>query len=167
MPAEPRIERGAQLRDQVGQRIGEIFVFAAAEAVAPHHDAAAEMLVVRIERRQRGAFVRRQQSLQDGAALRVEIGGRLRPVDGIDAGGDADGICLDSREVGLGHVGLRNSLFRDGSKRRARNDRLFRNSGPHPPPDFRKICYWNWLIGTIAGNMRPSTAPRVPCARRS
>ena len=33
-PVKPRVELGAQLRDQVGQRIGEILVLAAAEAVA-------------------------------------------------------------------------------------------------------------------------------------
>src|SRR4029079_16534228 len=74
------------------QRIGEIFVLATAKAVASHHDPAAEVLVVRIERGQRGAFLRRQQSLQDCAALRVEVGDSLRPVDGIDAGGDVRGM---------------------------------------------------------------------------
>jgi VWFA-related protein len=51
-------ELSAERRDQVGQRIGEIFVFAAAKTVAAHHDLAAEILVARIERGQRGAFVR-------------------------------------------------------------------------------------------------------------
>ena len=58
---EPRIERGAQLRDQIGQRIGEIFVFAAAEAVPRHDDAAAEQLVLRIAPGERRAFLRGQQ----------------------------------------------------------------------------------------------------------
>ena len=83
---KPCVKLGPQLRDQIGQRIGEIFVLAAAKAVAAHHDAAAEVLVVWIERHKRGAFVGRQQSLQDGAALGVEVGGGLRPVDGVDAG---------------------------------------------------------------------------------
>ena len=89
--AQLRIQRRPQFRDQIGQRIGKILVLAAAKAVAAHHDPAAEMAVVRIERRQRAAFVRREQALQHGAALRVEIGGRLRPVDGVDAGGDVGG----------------------------------------------------------------------------
>ncbi len=35
---EPRVERRAQFRDEVGQRIGEILVLAAPKAVAAHHD---------------------------------------------------------------------------------------------------------------------------------
>ena len=56
--AEPRVERGPQLRDQVGQRIGEILVLAAAEAVTRPSRSAAEVLVIRIEPSQRGAFFR-------------------------------------------------------------------------------------------------------------
>src|SRR6266566_4611087 len=84
-----RIECRAQFRDQVGQRIGKIFVFAAPEPVAAHHNFAAKMLVVGIERGQRMAFCWREQAFQDGAALRVEIGARLGPVDRIDARGNA------------------------------------------------------------------------------
>ena len=98
-----RIERRPQFRDQPGKRIRKVFVFAAPEPVASHHHPAAEMLVVRIERRQRAAFIRREQSLQDGAALRVEIACRLRPVDRVDTRGD---------------VGWRmNNAFGDGHER--------------------------------------------------
>ena len=86
---QPRIERRPQRGDQIGQRIGEVFVFAAAKAVTAHHDAAAEMRVVGIERGDCAAFLRRQQVLQDRAALRVEVGPDLRPVERVDAGGDA------------------------------------------------------------------------------
>jgi hypothetical protein len=109
------------LRDQVGQRIGEIFIFAASETMTPHHDLAAETLVVRIERGQRGAFVRRQQFLQDGAALCVKVGGRLRPVDGVDAGGDAGGHGTVDISCGRFH------------------GRQFRKSGSRAPPDFREF----------------------------
>ena len=65
-------------RDQGGERVSEILVFTAPVAVARHHDPAAEFCVIGIERGDGGAFFRRQQSLQDGAALRVEIGGGFR-----------------------------------------------------------------------------------------
>ncbi|MGY3360541.1 hypothetical protein ACVWZK_007204 [Bradyrhizobium sp. GM0.4] len=81
------VERRAQLRDQIGQRIGEIFVFAAAKAVAAHDDTAAEVGVVGIERGDGAALLRREQALQDGGAVGVELAGDLRPVEGIDMGG--------------------------------------------------------------------------------
>ena len=88
-----RIQRGSQFRNQVRKRIGKIFVLAAPETVACHHDPAAEMPVVRIKRRKRAALISRQQSLQHGAALRIELASRLRPVDGIDARGDIGLSC--------------------------------------------------------------------------
>jgi hypothetical protein len=45
------------------------------------------MRIVRIERRQRAAFLRRELPLEDRAALRVKFACRLRPVDGLDAHG--------------------------------------------------------------------------------
>ena len=117
--AQPRIQRRAQFRDQVGQRIGKIFVFAAPKTVTPHHDAAAEFAVVRIQRGDRPAFVGRQQPFQHGAALPVEIGGHLRPVDGIDAGGDVGGWAGVGGFCGCFH------------------GRQFRKSGSLEPPDFR------------------------------
>ena len=83
-----RIQRGTQFRDQIGQRIGKIFVFAAPEPVPSHHHPAAEPAVVRIKGRQRAALFRREQSLQDRAALRIEIAAYLGPVHGIDTRGD-------------------------------------------------------------------------------
>ncbi len=93
--AKLRIQRRPQFRDQVLKRIGKIFVLAAPETVACHHDPAAEMPVVRIERRKRAALISRQQSLQHGAALRIELAGRLRPVDRIDARGGAGRCAMD------------------------------------------------------------------------
>ncbi|MET4838880.1 hypothetical protein ABIF44_008287 [Bradyrhizobium japonicum] len=58
--------------------------------MAAHDDAAAEACIIRIERGDGAALVRRQQILQDGAALGVELGCDLRPVEGIDVGGEVD-----------------------------------------------------------------------------
>jgi len=88
---QPPVQDRPQLRDQIGQGIGEIFVFTAAEAVAAHHDAAAEMRVIGIERGERATFVRAEQSLHDRAALRVKFAFDLRPVDRVDLRGDAGG----------------------------------------------------------------------------
>ncbi len=88
-----RIQHRPQFRDQVRKRIGKVFVLAAPETVASHHDPAAEMLVIGIERPKRAALLSRQQSLQHGAALRIELAGRLRPVDRTDARGDVGGEC--------------------------------------------------------------------------
>src|SRR6202171_1558020 len=82
-----RIQRRPQFSDHSGKRIAKIFVLAAPETVASHHDPAAEKLIVRIERCKRAALISRQQSLQDSAALRIELASRLLPVDGIDACG--------------------------------------------------------------------------------
>ena len=86
---EPRIKRRPQFRDQIGKRIGKILVLAAAKPVASHHYPAAEAAVVRIGVRKGAALPRREQSLEDRAALGIEIVVRLRPIDRIDARGDA------------------------------------------------------------------------------
>src|ERR1700733_8224822 len=54
-----------------------------------HHHPAAEMGVIGVESGECTALVGRKQSSQDSAALRVEIGGYLRPGHGLDAGGYA------------------------------------------------------------------------------
>jgi hypothetical protein len=115
---EPAIERRPEFRDRIGQRIREVFVLAAAKAVAAHHDLAAESRIIGIECGERAAFVWRQQSLQDSAALRVEIGGCLRPVNGLDAGGDLRGHGTNAF-CGCFH------------------GRQFRNADRPIPPDFR------------------------------
>jgi hypothetical protein len=58
--------------------------------VAAHDDAAAEACIIRIERGDGAALVGRQQILQDGAALGIELDGDLRPVEGVDVGGEVD-----------------------------------------------------------------------------
>ena len=81
---ELRIERGAQRRDRVGQRIGEVLVFAAAEAVPRHDDAAAERLVLADSAPASAAHSSaRQQRPGHGAALRVQAAMPWRPNRGL------------------------------------------------------------------------------------
>ena len=81
---KPRIEAAAKRADELGQRVGEIFVLAAAEAVLRHHDAGAEAGVVLVEGRNRAAGLRREQPRRDRRAERVEVGFERRPVQRVD-----------------------------------------------------------------------------------
>ena len=78
---EMRVERGAQLLHQRRQRIGEIPILAAAEAVACHHHAAAKRLIAIVECAHRRAFLPAEQGRQARKAARVERGVHARPVD--------------------------------------------------------------------------------------
>ncbi len=75
-----RIELSAQIGDERGQRIGEVLVFAPSEAVPPHYDAAAEVLVVRIELSQLLADGRSEEAGQHGASASVQLRGCARPI---------------------------------------------------------------------------------------
>src|SRR5438105_6972327 len=66
---EPPVERGPQPRDQIGKRIGEIFVFAAAKAVTSHDDQAAKVRIITIDGGKRTIRIARQQSTQYGSAM--------------------------------------------------------------------------------------------------
>jgi hypothetical protein len=79
-----RVERTADGCDDIGQRMSEVLVLAAPEAVARHHHPAAEPLACRIEPGERAAFVRREQRGHDGIALRVEAGGQDLPIQRLD-----------------------------------------------------------------------------------
>ena len=90
---------------QVGQRIVEIAILALAEAVPRHVDMAAEMLFMRIERGDLPAFLRRQQLLDDRAAIAAEVGCERRPVIAatrcsaeLGGGCDRDDVALDVHE---------------------------------------------------------------------
>src|SRR5262249_30889830 len=63
-----------------------VLVFAAAEPVPRHDDAAAEEGVVVVAGGEVGTIVGAEQRTDDGAAVRVEIGGDARPVERGDAG---------------------------------------------------------------------------------
>ena len=64
------------------------------------------MRLVGIERRDHAAFVWSEQVLQDRAALCVEVGGDLRPVERVDARGDIGGCARGICELGEGHTGI-------------------------------------------------------------
>ena len=84
---ERRIERRAQLGDELRQRIGEVLVLAAPEAVAGHHDAAAEQRVVGVARGERGARSSAVSSAaHHGAAMRVELLAKARPIERRNGG---------------------------------------------------------------------------------
>src|SRR6202011_2511231 len=100
------------------------------EPVASHHHPAPELIVVRIKRRKRAALICREQSLQHGAALRIEIAARLRPVDRIDARGD---------------VGWRGGI--DDVFCGCLHGRDFRKSSGLTPPD-------SWGVYTVIASQR-------------
>ena len=86
-----RIDRGAQAGNEVGQRIAEILVLAAAKAMPCHHDPTAEQVVQRIQRGQRGAFLRAEQAVDLDAPLCIELGRDALPIDCLDPIGNVLG----------------------------------------------------------------------------
>lgn len=86
---QTRVQRRAQRLDVVWQRVTEVLVFAAAEAVPRHDDAAAMPRVVVVEPGERLAFLRGQQPRQDRAAAGVEVLRDPVPVERSDALDDA------------------------------------------------------------------------------
>ena len=78
------VERLPQPGHDGRQRIAEILVLAAAEAVARHHDAAAEVRFGRIQPGEPVAVRLRNESLDHRAALRVELLADARPFDRVD-----------------------------------------------------------------------------------
>ena len=146
---ERRIERGAQRRDQRRQRIGEVLVLAAPEAVARHDHAAAERLVRRIESR------RARRTRPPAAARRSwrSRGRRARPI----AGQSSAAIRAAMRSATGSDVGSRRAvrgLATAGSVVSAR--RLDRRSAPPRPP---KSCRLGrlWLVSN-RGRCLPSVA---------
>ena len=65
------IERRPEVGEEVRKRVFEVAIFALAEAVTRHVNVATEVFFVRIERRDRGTFIGRQQLRQDCASGRV------------------------------------------------------------------------------------------------
>ena len=124
-----RIQRRAQLRDQVRQRIGKILVLAAAKAVASHDDAAAEARVIGIERGQR-ARIRCgvSNSFDHRAALRVEIG--------------ADACAQSIAATRVAMAGLRGRT--DDRFCRCFFISTIRKSTAFTPPDFRGLLEPGW-----------------------
>ena len=64
--------------------MGEVFVLAAPEAVARHHDPAAKPLVCCIDRGQRLALFGREHRADDSVAIGIEARGDALPVERCD-----------------------------------------------------------------------------------
>jgi hypothetical protein len=79
-PRELRIQRRAQPLHARGQRVREIAVLAAAEAVRVHRDRLAERVVARVDRRELRALARTEQVRDARVAPAVEIVGDALPV---------------------------------------------------------------------------------------
>src|SRR5688500_10991622 len=82
---EMRVYGAAQRRDDVGQRIVEILILAASEAMPAHDHATSKQIFRRIHRRQRLAFRRRQQSFDQSVTSRVQIDSDAFPIQRIDS----------------------------------------------------------------------------------
>ena len=79
-------ERIGQLgTDDIRQRIAEIPVLAAPEAVLLHHDALAKPFVVAIQPGKSSALVHREHRFDRRAAAFVEIRCNVPPIDRVDA----------------------------------------------------------------------------------
>src|ERR1700761_2377127 len=85
---EMRVDRAPRAFERFGQRIREVLVLAAPEAVALHHDAAAKDAVAIVQRGQRLAFVARKERGRRGAAVAVELRFEIGPVERVDAFAD-------------------------------------------------------------------------------
>ena len=70
---EVRIDSGPDTCNQIRQRIAEIFVLSAPEAMPLHVHAAAKYFVIRIESRNQVAFIRREKLVKDRASLYIKI----------------------------------------------------------------------------------------------
>src|SRR5437870_8241841 len=78
---QPGIQGPPQRVHERRQRVAEVLVFSAPEAVPLHDDAAPETPVIRVERDQRAALLRRQQRRGGGTARLVERSRDPLPVE--------------------------------------------------------------------------------------
>src|SRR5436190_8802182 len=78
---QARIEGSPQVGDDTGQRIAEVLVLAAAEAVPRHHDAAPEGSLGVVETGHGLTARAIEQARQHGPTLRVEVGRDREPGD--------------------------------------------------------------------------------------
>src|SRR5215470_4240951 len=79
------VKPDTHLSDEVWQRIPEIFVLALSETVTSHHDATAEPIVVRVQRRNAATLFPRKKVLQAGTAKPIKICGDRLPIQIGDA----------------------------------------------------------------------------------
>src|SRR5579871_498618 len=88
-----RIEGGAQVRDQVRQRIAEVFVFSSPKTMPSHYHPAAKQTIVRIERSKRAAFLGREKIFDERATLIIKAARNIFPIQPIY-------LFYDSRRCG-------------------------------------------------------------------
>src|SRR5581483_8236536 len=84
------IKGRAQSFDNSWQRIAEIFILAASEAVTPHDDAAAEHALFRIQAREPLTLFRSQYSFEQDVSLIAQFVRNLRPVQLFEP---SEGAC--------------------------------------------------------------------------
>ena len=77
-----RVDGRPELGDGLGERVGEVAVLAAAEAVPSHDNPAAKPLLLMVDRGDRPAFLRIQQALDHCTSAGVQVGGHTAPVHG-------------------------------------------------------------------------------------
>jgi hypothetical protein len=91
-----RIDSRPEPRNEAGQRIAEIFVFATPETMACHYNMTAEDIVVWVEAGYGSAFVWRKKTLNHRTTLCVEVLRNFLPSDRPDsfrnAFGTRDGL---------------------------------------------------------------------------
>src|ERR1700691_2391951 len=83
---EPGVERGPKPLDDIGQRIAEVLVLAASEALLSHDNAAAKETIFGIQAGESLAFFRSQDFWEQRAPLIVQFLFDAPPVKSIDAG---------------------------------------------------------------------------------
>src|ERR1700754_4329881 len=91
------VERRPQASEKVGKRIFKVAVLAPAEAMPRHVNMAAEVAFVRIEGRDGAALFRREELLQDSAAIAIKLACEGLPVVGRDPR-----LCGRNRRGGRG-----------------------------------------------------------------
>jgi hypothetical protein len=101
---EMTVKGSSEGLDNGRERVIEIFVFAAAEPVARHDNAGAEEAVIGVERGKGAAIAGRENGREHGAALLVEFGEDVGPVERIDhrdtlAAGDGRGTPFLALEL--------------------------------------------------------------------
>src|SRR6266704_4898115 len=80
------VKRFTKALDEAGERVVEVFILAASEAVPSHDDAAAEYGLLRIQSGESPAFVGRENALKQSATLLVQILPDLLPIECVDTG---------------------------------------------------------------------------------
>src|SRR5439155_16514845 len=84
-----RVQRSTKVRDNIGQRVAKVLVFAPAETVPRHDHLTAEPALVVIEPRNVSTLIGGQHLLEHGPTVAIEMLGDARPVDTSDTGVDA------------------------------------------------------------------------------